>query len=195
MKRIIAALSLTLLALTTSVHAQEWGFNIKGGLTMNSYTGTNSGLKTKTKAGLKLGIGANYHFNDMFSLRTGLSIVGRGAKVTAQFTEYKINQIYFEIPALASADFAITGTNTLSVFIGPYFAYGIGGKIKSGNHESRVFKDNGYDRADMGLKIGEEFDFNRFLVGIDTDFGLVKLSNSYWSGRNISVSLLVGYRF
>lgn len=51
----------------------------------------------------------------------------------------------------------------------------------------------GLNRFDFGLGVGVALEFNRFIVGLDGQFGLTKLYSD--GGKNLNFSIGVGYKF
>ena len=65
-------------------------------------------------------------------------------------------------------------------FIGPYFAYGVGGQNEY-KIEGVKFKDSTYDylnRNDMGLKIGCGAEYNMLYFEVAYQFGLANISDN-----------------
>jgi hypothetical protein len=79
-------------------------------------------------------------FTEGFSLQTGLSVTGKGTKLTVgdrtskTWTEYKCNPYYLELPVNAVAKIAIGDIfDKCNIILGggPYVAMGVGGKSKA----------------------------------------------------------------
>lgn len=51
----------------------------------------------------------------------------------------------------------------------------------------------GLNRFDFGLGVGVALEYNRFIVGLDGQFGLTKLDTD--SGKNMNFAVSVGYKF
>lgn len=51
----------------------------------------------------------------------------------------------------------------------------------------------GLNRFDFGLGVGVALEFNRFIVGLDGQFGLTKLQTD--GGKNMNFAISVGYKF
>ena len=61
--------------------------------------------------------------------------------------------------------------------LGPYFAYGIGGKIKGNGFSEKAFdEDFGFKRFDVGLTFTGGYNFdNQWSVGLAYDLGLANI--------------------
>jgi hypothetical protein len=80
--------------------------------------------------------------------------------------------------------------------LGPYVAYGIGGKVKFDGGSESVFTSDGYKRFDAGLHFLGEYRFNSGLsVGVGYDLGLFDKSKdpSDYTSRNRTMMFEVGY--
>ena len=80
--------------------------------------------------------------------------------------------------------------------LGPYVAYGIGGKAKFAGGSESVFTADGYKRFDAGVHFLGEYRFNTGLsVGIGYDLGLFDKSKdpSDYTSRNRTMMFEVGY--
>ena len=51
----------------------------------------------------------------------------------------------------------------------------------------------GLNRFDFGLGVGVALEFNKFIVGLDGQFGLTKLQTD--GGKNMNFAISVGYKF
>lgn len=97
-------------------------------------------------------------------IRGGIEYISKGAKFKTGGGSFGLN--YLEVPIIPEYRFS-AGTGNICVGLGPYFAYGIGGK---GDGESSFGDNNGgYKRFDAGLS---------FLLGYKFDAG-VAFSLSY----------------
>ena len=103
--------------------------------------------------------------------------------------------MYFELPIMAAARFNVANNTNIVVSAGPYLACGVGGKTRtkmsiSGSKtdiKEKTFGSDAFDRFDAG----------RIIVGIDGQFGLVKLAdlNLDSNPKNINCAITLGYKF
>lgn len=204
--------------LGTSAFAQS-SFNVKAGLNLGNWIGDDVPDNNKVKPGFKVGVGYEYQFNDLISLQPSLMFSTKGTKYTNSVTlptlgsidsKVTVNQMYLELPIFVGFRFNVGGNTNLVLSVGPYLAYGVGGKTKAkvstdidipsedlntieGSHDT--FGDDFIEqRFDAGIGAAVAVEFGRFFVGVDTGFGLVNLDPDV-KAKNISVGVGVGYRF
>jgi len=133
-----------------------------------------------TRVGMNLGgvIGIRVSDSTPVFLESGLYYASRGAKEgKSTLTTHNL-----EIPILIK--YGIQATDDIAVlpYIGPYFAYGLGGKFK---HEVstplgtvELQKDDTFDymnHFDMGFKIGCGAEYNKLYLELGYQFGVTNL--------------------
>jgi hypothetical protein len=115
--------------------------------------------------------------NGALILRAGIGYIGKGAKY--KDADIKIRLNYLEIPIYALYHYKLGESGGVYGGLGPYFAYGIGGKVKGeGSSQSSFGEDRGgYKRFDAGLgfKAGYEFS-NGFFVDLSYELGLANIA-------------------
>jgi hypothetical protein len=134
--------------------------------------------------------GANNKTNG-FGLVFNGGYIGKGNKGTG-FTE-RLN--YLEVSE-AVAYIHKTPGGLLYGGLGPYVAYGIGGKAKFNGGSESVFSSDGYKRFDAGVHFLGEYRFNSGLsLGVGYDLGLFDKSHdpSDYTSRNRTMMFEVGY--
>ncbi len=130
-------------------------------------------------------------------LRTGLQFIGKGYKSGAVSPKTGIHLNYLELPVYAVYQYPVS-SGTVFGGGGPYFAYGIGGKIKSNNFSASSFGENngGYKRLDAGLGLlaGYRMD-NGFVFHLSYELGLanVAYASQDFTAHNRTFSINVGY--
>ena len=105
----------------------------------------------KMLPGFKVGLGMDYAFTDVWSLKSGLMFESKGYKLD----EEKARPIYMQIPVMAAWKANITDDIKFVVNAGPYFAVGLGGKYKEGNSDIKLFSSDG-----MNMKRFDEYDLH-----------------------------------
>lgn len=125
--------------------------------------------------------------------------------------------LYLQIPVLLSYRCDFSDAVQLQVNFGPYFAYGVGGKLKlerwdedgSDTYSYNFFGDDldvfKFNRFDCGLQVGAGFTFAKhYYVGFAYEFGLtnsIDVSREYrsllkdMSVKNSNWMLGIGYNF
>lgn len=138
----------------------------------------------------------DFAFTEGFSLQTGLSVNGKGTKLTVgdrdskTWTEYKSNPYYLELPANAIAKIAIGDIfDKCNIILGggPYVAMGVGGKNKiNGQLLSKKFESTDnimFSNDDQPVNSTNFYgEFKNF------DFGLNALAGIeyHWATFNIN---------
>ena len=187
-----------LFALVSIVSYSQISWNAKVGMNMSNITD----LEMDMKIGFQAGVGMEYAFSDMWSIRPSLMFTTKGAKASEEGVDVTYNPMYLELPIMAAASFAIADNQNIVVKAGPYFAYGIAGKAKfSAGGESEkmdLFGDGedqmGMKRFDAGIGVGVAYEINKFFVDLTGEFGLVKVADG-GSPKNMNFSIGVGYKF
>lgn len=188
-----------LFALVSIVSYSQISWNAKVGMNMSNITDSEMDMKI----GFQAGVGMEYAFSDMWSIRPSLMFATKGAKVSEEGIDVTYNPMYLELPIMAAASFAIADNQNVVVKAGPYFAYGIAGKAKfSADGESEkvdLFGDGedqiGMKRFDAGIGIGVAYEINKFFVDLTGEFGLTKIASGDGSSKNMNFSIGVGYKF
>lgn len=131
----------------------------------------------------------------------GLEYIGKGTKTKVQETSAKTHLSYLEVPLYALYHFNSTSDYGFFAGLGPYFAYGIGGKIKVEGNDTQTdfdaFGDNGaFKRFDFGLSptVGYQTK-GAFYFRAAYDFGLtnIELHGGEDKTKNRCLSLNIGY--
>jgi hypothetical protein len=131
-------------------------------------------------------------FIDHFSVMSGLEFVQKNSKYEG--TKLKLN--YLEVPILAIYNYDLGEDRKVYGGLGPYLAYGLGGKIKgSGFNEKAFDKDLGFKRFDAGLTFTAGYKLNKkWGVRLAYDIGLANIEHeSFDKTKNRCISLNVGY--
>ena len=113
---------------------------------------------------------------------------------------------FIQLPIHAGYKLPIADDMKIIFHGGPYIACGVGGNTKRestgngkyGKAKLDTFGDNGLlKRFDFGLGFGISFEYAKFGVGIDWDFGLLDLNNTEYDGaiRTTNGSISASYKF
>ena len=189
-----------LFALVSIVSYFQISWNAKVGMNMSNYTGD---MDTDMKIGFNVGVGMEYQFSDMWSIQPSLMLTQKGAKIKEDGETMKFNPMYLEIPVLAAARFAVADNQNIVVKAGPYFAFGVAGKVKVGDDKADFFGDGddqfGGKRFDCGIGVGVAYEIGKFFVGLDGEFGFTNVvdfkSDGVSNPKNMNFSIGVGYKF
>lgn len=184
--------------------------------------------------GFQGGVYGDFNLSEKIFLEIGLDFIQRPHKenfasetvdneigitiVTTNTTEIKYNSIYLQVPILFKVDFHLSDNVSINLKTGPYFAFGLGGKIKTtqtlkvvttesdGIELGRLEQDvstssdyfDSYEKTDIGLKAGLGFEFSGITCGFFVDYGLMNSLigvRDNMSANNFSLGLNVGYKF
>lgn len=200
MKKLRLSLMVAMLAIVTAASAQL-NLGIKGGMNYSNIMGGNASDLYKAKIGFNVGLAADYEFAPSSAIQTGLFFTTKGANFKGT-EKSSIDLMYLQIPIHYAYKVDVTPGTRVVLHAGPYVAYGVSGKAKSGSNSVDLFKEyeilgNKYsamDRFDAGLGLGVGAEFGPFLVDLGWDMGLVKL-NKNSDYKNMNASLSVGYKF
>lgn len=131
-------------------------------------------------------------FMDNTSILTGLEFIQRKSKDGNE----KIGLNYLKIPVLGIYNCRVTNGGKVFGGLGPYFAYGIGGKIKGNGYSLGSFdKESGFKRFDAGLALTGGYRFPMGLtLRLGYDLGLVDIDRiEVDHAKNRTVSLNIAY--
>ena len=193
-----------LLSVATTLSFAQVSWNIKGGINISDWYG--EGCTSEAKTGYKIGTGMEYAFNKMCSLQMSIFLSSKGAKsdaydsVQTYSKSLKINQVYLELPIMAALRMPMNKNMNIVLSAGPYFAYGIGGKITTehggqANKSRDAFGEDEINRVDAGLGCGLAFEFGKFIVGFDGQFGLMVINAKKDAPKNGNFSITLGVNF
>lgn len=221
--------SIVFLSCTIVAYAQQkdpqWKLHLKAGSSLsNVYVGSDVNTSSDMKWGYQFGLFADYVLPSDFYFQSGLIFESKGAKYNLNKEEggiiaydmsyvvdsnngvsdqnISINTIYLQVPVYAGYKFDLTNNLDISIALGSYFAYGVGGKstvkdydIDGNVTESKddVFGKDKWKRFDAGLSalLGAEYKKVSFNLGYD--FGMVNIDRTY-EVYNRNLFMNVGYR-
>ena len=181
-------------------------FGIRAGLNMANVAlkedGGSGSYSTDSHANWHVGVIADMPLMQSLYVQTGLFLSTKGYKVEGGDEDEKwketANPMYLQIPVLASYRYNFSEATQLQFNVGPYFAYGLGGKIKETDTyegETEEVKNDffgdkedaaNYKRFDCGLQIGLGFTFAKhYYVGAAYEFGFVNFAAKDSEGGSI----------
>lgn len=216
MKKQFLALFTAFIAMAVVTQAQtKTTFGVRAGVNftnINGKDGSGDKLDNKMIAGLNVGVNAEIPIAPEFYIQPGVLFSTKGAKADNN-SDLKIHISYIEVPInfLYKPDL---GDGHLLLGVGPYIAFGVGGKMKGNNIDKdlkfknevtalEALSDPYVKRIDAGgnLLFGYEFS-NKFSAQLNAQLGLVKINpkitgasndDTKWNNTGFGVSL--GYRF
>lgn len=178
----------------------------------------------KAKFGYKFGVVGEYKLPDNFFLQGSLNILSKGAKYK-ESGEFDINgdgyidngsikmtwnAVYIELPVLAGYKVSVTDNFAIKFLAGPYFSYGVGGKITTkGNYriglpngafviaeekeKDNTFSSSTLKRFDMGVLGAVGAEYQRFSFTLGYEYGLLNISQGSNSIHNMNAFATIGY--
>jgi hypothetical protein len=219
----IYPLTAILLLSVDSVKAQNVAeFGVKGGVSLSNFGGNKlEDLDNKNaNLGFIAGITLDLPIASNFYLFTGFEYVTKGAKYKSESgsgsASLKFTPTYLQVPLHLGIKLPITESTKVVLGVGPYVAYGIGGKVKGEGSVGTItyddktdfFGDNSFaKRFDLGAGINAGLEFGKLSFSLGYDLGFLNILNkdndnldeqfddSSPSLRNQSAYLTLGVRF
>lgn len=182
-------------------------FGIRAGLNMAgmAYEEDNVTVSKDNKTNWHVGIIADIPMMESLYVQTGLYLQNKGYKEKEGGYELTANPMYLEIPVLASYRYNFSDAAQLQINVGPYFAYGVGGKIKETDDGDEdkwdCFgdkEDADWKRFDCGLQIGAGLTIAKnYYIGAAYEFGFSNIAKDSGDGKlkNKNWMFSVGYNF
>ena len=196
MKTIKAILLAIAVMVSIGASAQlPFSIGIKGGANLSNLSGD---LKdTSSRGGFNAGLFARLSIPMTgFYVASGAEITTKGAKYKDEGLEIKANPMYLQIPLHVGYKISLIPTTRLLIHAGPYWAYGLSGKVKAEGEKIDFFSDDFCKKNDFGLGVGLGAEFWKFGVDVGYDFGLTNISqNSDFKVNNRNAYLSFSYRF
>lgn len=197
---------------STDKAEQPVRFTIRGGVNFANI-GVSGGGESESlgsRTAFNAGVGVDIPIIESFYVQTGLFFTSKGYKRTEDrgdtcFTA-KGNPAYLEIPILASYRYNFNDATQLEVNVGPYLAFGIGGKDKLEEKteaavietEENDFFNDDVKKFDMGLQVGLGVTFLKHVyLGVAYEFGFVNMfkDSDGESAKNRNFMINLGYKF
>jgi hypothetical protein len=200
MKKIYLAVILLLVVVIGS-YAQS-AFGIKAGLNLASEYSRTDNQSATTDITPNFHVGGYYDavVSSGFSVQSGLLLQGKGGKYkTYDGSALTNKRLYLEVP-INLLGRVKAGAGDVFFGGGPYLAYGISAKVKSGQQAVDLDWGGGYDKLnplDAGLNflVGYRF-VNGLVFNLGNGIGLENIYNSNTgTRRNRISSISVGYEF
>ena len=182
MKKFLVAIVAVLFAAPSFAQYSSGGFSlsestvyygVRMGLNFATVTGDLPSDVKGAKTGFNFGgvLGLRVSQTTPIFLESGLYYTERGCKNG----DNKIGLTYFEIPLLIK--YGIQATDEIAVlpYLGPAFGFGIAGKVKPGN-DSSFSSDGGFNRPDVGFKIGCGAEYNMLYLEAGYQIGMANIA-------------------
>jgi len=174
-----------LLFLGAQLHAQKIGIKVGANLADAKIEDGGVSVDTKSKIGFLVGVSADFKLIGGLGINTGIDFTQKGTKFNEDFFGVEVSTTlnYLIIPARLAYTFE---AGSLGIFIeaGPYFGYGLGGKMKGTymgqtEEEDITFgsEEDDLKNPDIGISAGAGVYVGPIRAAINYDPGLSNLSN------------------
>lgn len=176
-----------LMGLVSSISAQKGprkttDVYIKAGLNLSNALDVKPGVPDKDfKVGFNVGLQVDKRLDRHLYFQSGIFFTTKGVKLNYKGNEKsaKINQMYLQLPLALAYKFHIDRNAHLVFNFGPYLAYGIAGKVSDGNlRKHDTFDKTRLKRFDVGLLGGIGLKFDRVLLGVSYEHGLLDIAQA-----------------
>lgn len=131
-------------------------------------------------------------FLDHLGVMSGLEFIQKNSKYEGAKT--RLN--YLQVPILAIYTHDLSDDRKVFGGLGPYFAYGLGGKVKGDGFSEKAFDNEfGFKRFDAGLTFTAGYKFHKkWHVRLAYNLGLTNIEQeSFDKTKNRSFSVSIGY--
>ena len=190
-------------------------FGIPAGLNLANVSASENdySYSSDSRVSFHIGVIADIPLMQSLYVQTGLFLQNKGFVDKGEDGDYDYKQtakpMYLEIPVLASYRYDFSDALQLQINAGPYFAYGVGGKIKEeydGDSDEYDYfgsydDDDSYGvkRFDMGVQFGAGLTFgNRYYLCVSYQDGLTYIADGAddnYSLKNKNLMVSIGYNF
>jgi hypothetical protein len=219
MKTRLISVLIALMLTATFATAQETGkmsFGIIGGVNFQNLNGKDvfgDKLENDMKIGYHIGANVRIPIAPEFYFQPGILFSTKGAKDNSNSTTYTTNLSYVEMP-LNLVYKGLLGTGYIILGLGPYFGYGIMGKVKSDDDTNDIEFTNTVELTDpLTVPYYKAFDAggnlffgyemaNGISAQMNIQLGMVKINPEYKiipddksSIKNTGFGISLGYRF
>ena len=186
MKKLFCLICVAMFAVTASAQV-TW--NMKGGFGVATCYGSDTeGLKSHLVG--KIGAGFEYPLSSNVSLMPSLEFAWKGTEQKFDDDKLTLDLYYLQVPVVFAYRMNLADAWNMTLKAGPYFAYAVSDKIKYGSYsESAEVK-----KFDAGLDAGVDFEYHRFVFGVEAEMGFMKL---YSGGniKNLAFYATLGWKF
>lgn len=162
-----------------------------------SYEVGSYSLTPNSRTSFNVGLSVDFPILESFYIQSGLYYTQKGCEMKENGIKIEASPAYVEVPVLASYRYNMSESTQLQLNVGPYFAYGIGGKLKDGNDEYDYFdEDASTNKFDCGIQVGAGVTFGKVYLGCAYQFGMANgFDSSDITAKNKNFMINLGYNF
>lgn len=201
MKKLFTAIVAMMLAVPSMAQFASGGFELDRS---NIYYGARMGLTLASmsgdidhvdgmKPGLTLAgvVGLRVSSSSPVFLESGLYYTQRGGKDG----DISMTLKNLEIPVVLK--YGIQASDKIAVlpFLGPYFSWGIGGKLRDDASGSEESSYNFVNHGDMGIKVGCGAEYDMLYLEAGYQFGIANIADGKGSIHSNALIINVGVNF
>ena len=182
-------------------------FGVRAGVNFAKQNNMEDGADNDFRTGFHLGATTDINIIRSFSVNMGVFYIQKGYKT--DYSDYRgsvktrNNASYMEFPVLASYRVKLSDAAQFQLNIGPYFAFGIGGKLKVENtfengdsYSIDSFdKIDGMKRFDTGISVGAAVVYSDIYFGASYERSFMNVSNTNEKFQNGNIAITIGYNF
>lgn len=178
-------------------------WNVKAGAGWATVRGGDSEYQ-KGKLGWKIGVGIEKPLSANWLIMPSLEFKQKGTYFGSSDPSNKLvyYMYYLQSPILGSYRIRLSDEVNMTLKVGPYLAYMLSGKrnytLQGITYEEDIFDSElGFGRRfDVGLLLGVDFEYHRFVLGTEFEYGLLPCLKDYLSkAYNMALYATFGYKF
>lgn len=172
-------------------------FGVRAGVNFSS---TDRDDASSTRTGFNIGVSADWNIVQCIALCSGISYTEKGFK-----GEYgHASAGYLQVPLQLSYRIETRTGVRFHFNVGPYFAYGIAGRVSYEPqsltfiydfHQDAYGKEGFFKHFDSGLTAGVNIQIKKLLFGINYELGMADIARVYEKFHNRNIALMVGLNF
>lgn len=202
MKTFRLYLLLSALLAVAGIHAQEEGttVGIKVGLNVANLSSTDDKEfdNIESKTGFHAGFRIDHAFSDKWHFLTGLEYSVKGTTIDfgSMYHDWDVTAAYIQLPLCAGFKIRPSDHIALLFDLGPYFAYGIHGKVDTGAGKEDTFSDHFAKNFDWGICLGATLEWQKLFFRLGGEVGMINIMQKWYTEAKMSnVALSVGCKF
>lgn len=193
-------------------------FIVKGGFNLSNTNKFNAGQSGKESImpGYNAGLLADIYLDGGIYLQPGVNIASRGSRIKkftgedSHKTSLRMTTLYLQVPLLFAFKIPVrdTGEDSFNFALGPYYAYGLNGKIKPRGKNSSFGKletfgkDGVCKESDWGIIAQAQYETSKIFITYGAELGLTSImkKDKLPAGfnkkiKNYSFGASIGYKF
>lgn len=189
MKKLFSLICVAMFAVTASAQV-TW--NMKGGFGVATCYGSDvEGLKTHLVG--KIGFGLEYPISSNVSLMPSLEFAWKGTEQKNDGDKLTLDLYYLQVPVVFAYRVNLADAWNMTLKAGPYAAYAVSDKIKYESNYGGYEGSSEVKKFDAGLDAGIDFEYHRFVFGVEAEMGFLKLYES--NVKNLAFYATLGRKY